>query len=195
MNSPTSQGRPACMNLSARHPVVDVGRPRPGIGARFGGLFRRRSRDTAGSFPPDGGPGHRASRVVRDRRIAGLPLAAATDDLQDRSLHPLRRSRAELVRAARQRRHPLSVAGRHGTGPEVGAFHHRRTPTGRAPQCASDHRPGHRPDGGAPHAADHDDRAFQQFGFDRGFPAVDLGNPGSWQRIQSAGIPNGPAWS
>ena len=41
---------------------------------------------------------------------------------------------------------------------------------GRAP----DHRPGHRPDGGSAHAADHDDRALQQRGADRRFPAVDL---------------------
>ena len=173
--------------------VVDVRRPRTGDDPRSGGLLRRRSRDPAGRRAPQGRPGHRAGGVVRDRRTAGLPLAASADDLQDRPLHQLRRSGAEPVRAARQRRHAVSAAGRHGAGPEVGALHHRGAAAGRAARRAADHRPGHHPDGGAAHPADHDDRALQQPGTDRRPPAVGRRGPGPRQCVEPAGVPDGPA--
>ena len=53
--------------------------------------------------------------------LAGLPVAAAADDLQDRPLHRLRGTRAEPVRPARQRRDPVSAARRHGAGPASGS--------------------------------------------------------------------------
>ena len=76
---------------------------------------------------PEEHAGHRAGGVVRHRRTAGLPVAAAADDVQDRPLHPLRGSRAEPVRPARQRRDAVSAAGRHGAGPAAGS--------GSSPRC------------------------------------------------------------
>ena len=126
------------------------------------------------------GPGHRAGGLLCDRRVARLPVAAAADDVQDRSLHQLRRSRTQPVRAARQCRHTVSAAGRYGAGPEVGAVHRRGAAAGRAPRCPADHRPGHRSDGGPAHPADHDDRALQQPRADRRFPR--RGSPRSRSR-------------
>ncbi len=113
-------------------------------------------------------PGHRAGGVVRHRRTAGLPVAPAADDVQDRPLHPLRRPAAEPLRPARQRRHAVSAAGRHWSRTckwerFITAVRLLAERLGRAP----DHRAGHHPDGGAAHPADHDDRALQQPGADR----------------------------
>ena len=61
--------------------------PRAGDDPRPGGLLRRRPRHPAGRRAPQGHARHRAGGVVRDRRTAGLPVAAAADDVQDRPLH------------------------------------------------------------------------------------------------------------
>ena len=56
-----------------------------------------------------------------------------------------------------------------------------------------DHRPGHHPDGGAAHPADHDDRARQRQGVDRRPSAVGRRGSGPGQRVKPPGIPDGPA--
>ncbi len=68
--------------------AADVHR-RPGSGADPcpRGLLRRRPCGPTGRRAPEVLAGHRTRRVVRHRRSAGLPLPAAADDLQDRSLH------------------------------------------------------------------------------------------------------------
>ncbi len=136
-------------------PAVVCRRPRTGAASRPGRLFRRRPCDQAGRATPEGHPGHRVGRVVRHRRAARLPLTPPADDVQDRPLHALRRSRAQPLRPARQHRDAVSAACGHGAGPEVGAIHHRGPAAGRATRRPPDHRPGHHPDGGAAHPADH----------------------------------------
>ena len=121
---------------------------------------------------PEEHSGHRAGGVVRHRRTAGLPVATAADDVQDRPLHPLRGTRAEPVRPARQRRNAVSAARGHGAGPALGAVHHRGAAAGRTARRSPDDRPGHHPDGGAAHPSDHDDGALQRQGADRRSHAV-----------------------
>ncbi len=138
-------------------------------------------------------PGHRAGGVVRHRRTAGLPVATAADDVQDRPLHPLRGTRTQPVRPARQRRNAVSAARRHGAGPALGAVHHRGAAAGRTARRPSGHRPRHHPDGGAAHPPDHDDRARQRQGADRRPHAVGGRGAGAGQRVEPAGVPDGPA--
>ena len=176
-----------------RAPVVLGGWPRAGDDPRPGGLLGRRARHPAGRPAPQEHAGHRAGGVVRHRRTAGLPVAAAADDVQDRPLHPLRGARAQPVRAARQRRHAVSAARRHGAGPALGTVHHRGAAAGRAARRAPGHRAGHHSDGGAAHPSDDDDRARQRQGADRRSPAVGGRGAGAGQRVEPAGVPDGPA--
>ena len=56
-----------------------------------------------------------------------------------------------------------------------------------------DHRARHHPDGGAAHPADHADRPRQQQGTDRRPHTVGGRGAGPRQRVQPAGVPDGPA--
>ncbi len=56
-----------------------------------------------------------------------------------------------------------------------------------------DHRARHHPDGGAAHPADHADRPRQQQGTDRRPHTVGGRSAGPRQRVQPAGVPDGPA--
>ena len=167
-NSATNPSRPGCTSWSFPAPQLSSadGRGPVMIHALEGFSDAGHAIRLAAAAPQEHA-GHRAGGVVRHRRTAGLPVAAAADDVQDRPLHPLRGTRAEPVRAARQRRHTVSAARGHGAGPALGALHHRGAAAGRAAGRAPDHRPGHHPDGGPAHPADHADRARQRQGTDR----------------------------
>ncbi len=155
------------------------GRTRSGSRARSRGLFRRGARREArdGASARDAGDGTRG--VVRRRRSAGLPLAAAHDDVQGGSLLGLRGARSQSLRRAGRGRHALPPALRSGAGSEVGEVHHRRAVAGRTAGGAPDHRPQLHSDGRAAHAPPGGHRALVGFRAGRRSPQVVGRAPGA----------------
>jgi len=88
---------------------------------------------------------------------------------------------------------PFSAARRHGAGPALGTVHHRRAAAGRTTRRPPGDRPRHHSDGGAAYPSHHDDGARERQGADRRPHAVGGRSAGAGQRVQPAGIPDGPA--
>ena len=125
-----------------------------------------------------------AAQHLKNSLDTELVASFAIDELLDyRSRRPLmtfktdhftslRGTRAQPLRAARQRWDAVSAARRHGAGPALGAVHHGGEAARGTTRGSPGDRPGHDSDGGAAHPSGDDDRARQRQGADRRPPPV-----------------------